>query len=636
MLENIRESSQGIVAKIILGFIILTFAVAGIGSYTNQVDTSVAEVNGEKISQADFDKAYQNQRARMAQQFGQMFETLSADSNYMANFRNGVLDQLINETLIKQASNDLALRVSDENIKKVITEMPEFQVNGKFDNNRYLALINQSGFFQSSDFRDYLREDLTRRQLVQSLIASEFAVPYQEALIATLQNQKRDIKFATVKSAQFAAQVELTDEEVNSYYLDNQTRFENQEQVKVDYIALDVNDIAKTVEVSDEDLQTFYQENSANYQKEEQRRVSHILIEAGDDAEAAKVQADELLAKVNAGEDFAQLAQEFSADTFSGENGGDLDWIERGNMGDEFDEAAFALTDVGQVSAVVETEFGFHIIKLTELSGAETTPFAEVKDAIFETVSKQKAQDKFFELQQEMARLSFEFPDTLEDAAEAVGAKVETTDWLRKFGNTAPFDSPAAIEAAFSDLVVNEQANSDLIEVNDDLVLVVRVNEYQAANVKPLTEVDAQIRTLLTNQKAGELAQSAADELVTMLKDGTDVSDKLSTLGASFDSKSDVARFGASVNAGIATEAFKLPHPKDGKSSVGTAKLAAGDVAVIEVTAVKLGEETASNPALAQQQTQQLAQSAYMSFVESLKVGAKITRREIVAASNDI
>lgn len=636
MLENIRESSQGIVAKIILGFIILTFAVAGIGSYTNQVDTSVAEVNGEKISQADFDKAYQSQRARMSQQFGEMFETLSADSNYMANFRNGVLDQLINETLIKQASNNLALRVSDENIKKVITEMPEFQVNGQFDNNRYLALINQSGFYQSSDFRDYLRQDLTRRQLVQSLIASEFAVPYQEALVASLQNQKRDIKFATIKAAQFADKVELTDEEVNSYYLDNQSRFENQEQVKVDYIALDVNDIAKTVEVKDEDLLTFYQENSANYQKEEQRRVSHILIEAGDDTAAAKAQAEELLAKVNAGEDFAALAQEFSADTFSGENGGDLDWIERGNMGDAFDEAAFALAEVGQVSDVVESEFGFHVIKLTELSDAESTPFEEVKDAIFETVSKQKAQDKFFELQQEMARLSFEFPDTLEDAAGAVGAEVKTSSWLHKFGNVAPFDSPAAIEAAFSDLVVNEQANSDIIEVNDDLVMVVRVNEYQAASVKPLAEVDVQIRTALTSQKTGELAQSAAEEVVVMLNEGADVTEKMTTLGANFESKVDVARFGSEVNGSISREAFKLPHPKEGKSSLGTAKLAAGDVAVVEVTAVKTGTETSENPALAQQQTQQLAQSAYVSFVESLKVGAKITRKEIVAASNEI
>ncbi len=148
MLENIRESSQGIVAKVILGLIILTFALAGIGSYTNSVDTSVAEVNGEKISQDAFNKAYQAQRNRMASQFGEMFETLSADSNYMANFRNGVLDSLINERLIDQNTNKLAIRISDNRIKKTIREMTEFQVDGVFDNNRYLAIINQAVFLQ--------------------------------------------------------------------------------------------------------------------------------------------------------------------------------------------------------------------------------------------------------------------------------------------------------------------------------------------------------------------------------------------------------------------------------------------------------------------------------------------------------
>ena len=154
MLEDIRESSQGLTAKIILGLIILTFAVAGLGSYTNSVDTSVATVNGEKISQQEFDRAYQAQRNRMAQQFGEMFDTLSNDANYMANFRQGVLDNLINQKLIDQSAQDLSIRVSDARIKETIRVMPEFQVDGVFDNNRYLAVINQAGFYQSSSFRD--------------------------------------------------------------------------------------------------------------------------------------------------------------------------------------------------------------------------------------------------------------------------------------------------------------------------------------------------------------------------------------------------------------------------------------------------------------------------------------------------
>ena len=205
MLENIREGSQGWVAKSILGLVILTFALAGIGSYTNSVDSSVADVNGEKISQDAFNKAYQAQRNRMAQQFGDMFETLSADANYMANFRNGVLDNLINEKLIDQSTVNMSIRVSDDRIKTTIREMTEFQVDGVFDNNRYLALINQAGFYQSSDFRDYLRVEMTRRQLTQAVLASEFNLPYQEKLMNALQDQKRNVRFATIKAEQFKA-----------------------------------------------------------------------------------------------------------------------------------------------------------------------------------------------------------------------------------------------------------------------------------------------------------------------------------------------------------------------------------------------------------------------------------------------
>lgn len=632
MLENIRENSQGMIAKVILGLVMLTFAFAGIGSYTNSADTSVAQVNGIKISQADFEKAYQNQRNRMAQQYGEMFDTLSADANYMANFRKGVVDNLINEKLIDLAADDLALRVSDERIKKTIREMEEFQVEGQFDNNRYLALINQAGFYQSSDFRDYLRVEMTRRQLNQALLASEFSLPYQEAQLTALQNQKRDIRFASISAEQFKAGVEITDQEINNYYQNNQDRFQNQEKIKVNYIALSVDDIAAKVEVTAEDLEQYYQQNIAKYQQKEQKRFSHILVEVGEDKNVAEQKISDVLVKLKSGEDFATLAKAFSADSFSGENGGDLEWIEPGVMDEAFDNAAFALTDVGSISDVVETEFGFHIIKLTEIKPEQIKAFAEVKDEIQAAVSKQKAEDKFFELQQEMARLSFEFPDSLEDAAGAVGVQVQTSDWLSRFGNVAPFDNVKAIDAAFSDIVVKERLNSDIIEVNDSLAVVLRSNEYQPANTKPLVEVSEQIKTLLTAEKATEKAQSVAQDLLASFKEGSDITEQLANVNASFEVRADVARFGADIDNNIAKEAFKLPHPSEGIISATTVTLNNGDLALIELQAVKAGE-TSTSPNFAQQHTQQLAQSAYTSFLEVLREQAKITRRKLVAAT---
>jgi peptidyl-prolyl cis-trans isomerase D len=635
MLENIREGSQGWIAKSILGLVILTFALAGIGTYTNSVDTSVADVNGEKISQDDFNKAYQAQRNRMAQQFGDMFDTLSADENYMANFRNGILDNLINEKLIDQSTVNMSIRVSDERIKTTIRTMTEFQIDGVFDNNRYLAMINQAGFYQSSDFRDYLRVEMTRRQLTQGLVASEFNLPYQENLMNALQNQKRNVRYATINAEQFKTGIELSDDEINQYYLANQARFENQEKVKLNYIALDVNDIAKTIEVNDDDVKTYYQENIASYREDEQRRVAHILVEFGDDEVAAKVMAEALLARINAGEDFATLAKESSDDTFSGENGGDLDWIERGAMGDGFDEGAFALTDINSVSGVVESEFGFHIIKLTDLKAEKIQAFADVKEELQLKVSESKAQDKFFELQQEMARLSFEYPDSLYDAANAIDVKVISTDWLSKFGNVAPFNNPKVIEAAFSDLVLQENLNSDIIEVSDTLAIVIRLEEYQPAEVKPLSEVTAQIRDTLIAEKATEKALTTADSLLVSFKAGNDIVEQLAAVNAVFVEKTDVARSGGDIAPNLSREAFKLPHPSEGMISATTVTLNNGDLALLEVQAVITSDvEKAVDPRMAQQQTQQLAQSAYQSFVEALKVDAEITRKVITAPAS--
>ena len=632
MLEDIRESSQGLTAKIILGLIILTFAVAGIGSYTNSVDTSVATVNGEKITQQEFDKAYQAQRNRMAQQFGEMFETLSNDSAYMANFRQGVLDNLINEKLIDQNAQDLAIRVSDERLKETIRKMPEFQIDGVFDNNRYLAIINQAGFYQSSNFRDYLRVEMTRRQLSQALVATEFNLPYQETLQQNLQNQTRDIRYATISSKLFEPGIDVSEEEIKNYYQANQVRFENKEKVKVNYIRLSVEDIAKTIEVSDEEVAAYYQDNIASYTQPEQRRISHILIEATEDdsdSEAtAKAQIESILARLIQGEDFAELAKELSNDTFSGENGGDLEYLELGVMEQAFDDAALALTNVGDITEIVKTSFGYHIIKLTELKPEVIQSLAEVKSELIEKVSNEKAQDKFYLQTQEMARVSFEFPDSLDDAANAVQANVETSSWLSHSGNAAPFDNDKVIEAAFSDLVLQDNMNSDVIEVSDSVSVVLRLNSYQEANVKPLSEVEGQIKSMLVSQKATEKAQQTIDELLVQYKAGNDISELLTKNYASFTTKKNVARYSADIDQSITREAFVLPHPTEGALSVSTVALSNGDLALIEVQAVNVNTESV-NPQLAQQQTSQLAQSAYKSYVDALKIGAKITRKKV-------
>jgi peptidyl-prolyl cis-trans isomerase D len=631
MLENIRENSQGMIAKVILGFIILTFAVAGIGGYTSSVDTSVAEVNGAKVSQDDFNKSYQSQRNRMAQQFGEMFETIASDPSYMANFRSGVLENLINELLMDQNAQDLGIRVSNSRIKETIRSMPEFQIDGVFDNNRYLAMINQAGFYQSSDFRDYLRAEMTRRQLSQSIVSSEFGLPYEVAQLNALQSQTRDIQFATIAADQFKAQVEVTDEEVKSFYQANQARFQNDEKVKVEYVSLNVDEIAKLVEVTEQDVQRYYQENIASFTTPEQRRVAHILIEFGDDESTSEATANDVLARINQGEDFAALALEFSADTISAENGGDLDYLERDVMEPAFEDAAFALEVEGDTTDVVKTSFGFHIIKLTELKAEAIQPLGEVQEELMQRVSSERAQDKFFELQQELARVSFEFPDSLEDAADIVNSTVKTSDWIARAGNMPPFNNPKIVDAAFSDIVLGESLNSDIIEVNDTVVMVLRLAEHQPAEVKPLAEVEASIKGNLTAEKASNLAKSTADELLTAINAGKDITSELEALNASFAPKAALTRNDVSIDSAIVRETFTLPHPVEGQLSATAVTMTNGDLALVKVDAVNMNEDQV-NPALEQQNEAQLAQSTYQTYVEALKAKAKITRKEVVEA----
>ena len=306
-------------------------------------------------------------------------------------------------------------------------------------------------------------------------------------------------------------------------------------------------------------------------------------------------------------------------------------------MEPSFDEAAFALTAVGDITELVKTSFGYHIIKLTELKLQVIQSLAEVELDLRTKVSNEKAQDKFYIQTQEMARVSFEFPDSLEDAANEVSTTIETSTWLSNSGqstdNKAPFNDPKVLEAAFSDLVLQDELNSDIIELNDDEAIVLRLNTYQEANVKPLVEVQTQIAATLVAQKATEKARSTMQALLVEFKAGKDITEQLTKNYVSFTVKENVARYSTDLDQSITREAFVLPHPAEGTISASTVALSNGDLALVEVQAVNVIDSIA-NPQLAQQQTSQLAQSAYKSYVDSLKVGAKITHGKVAEPAN--
>ena len=625
MLERIREGSQGPWAMAIIALIVLSFVFAGVSSYVSSSGSSAAaEVNGEPISQQDVERAYQAQRARLEAQFGEGISALFSDENYLRDFRMNVLDRLIADTLIEQKAKELGMRVSDKQIRDAITAMPEFQTEGSFDNERYLMLLRQNGF-QPSDFRDYMRQQMTREQLSRAVQASDFSLPEEVSLAHRLQGQTRNADYLIVDSAPFAASVELSDEEVQAFYDENISRFDTQEKVNLAYVTLAVEDLKADVSVSEEEIEQEYQDNIALYKTTEERRVSHILIEFGDDKDAAKEKAESLLAEVEQGADFADLAEANSADTFSAENGGDLDFITAGMMDPSFDEAAFAISNVGETSEVIETEFGYHIIKLTDMKPVETTPLAEVRDEIEAQLLTDKATDEFFALQSEMANLAFEVPDTLEDVAGAVNGKIKETGLVTASAVPAALNVPAVTSKMFDPDFIAEGLNSDVIELSNDEVVVIRVVGHEPQRTQALDEVRTQILAQLRARKAQEAAAEWADNVVEQVQAGESPELTIGDVTLEWQSKEAIARNSTELPRNLVDTVFTLSTEEGNNLEV--AKLGSGDVGVVRLTAVNmpeaLGEEELDS--LKQQLMTNYSQANYQSFVDSLRSAADVT-----------
>ena len=362
MLERIREGSQGVVAKAILVLVILTFALAGIGSYLGG-STEVASVivNGETISKAQVDNEFAKERSNLERQYGEMFKMIANNPTYMENVRKGVEERLIAQALISQTAADMDLRVGDDEIKKNIRDMKEFHVDGQFNNDRYLSLVRSAGY-RVEQFRELLRVDLTRQQLMGAVIGSDFVLNNEAKQIAKLEKQLRDIRYIDVNAADFLAEVSASDDEIADYYDVNSGQFTTQEQLSLEYVELKVADLLSRVSVEESKVREQYESSLSQYQSPERRRVSHISFELGEDEAAAQEKAQAALARVNAGEDFALLAKELSEDTLSGEEGGDLDWMTLDDE-DAFTKAVFALEN-GATSDIVTTDSDLHIIKI--------------------------------------------------------------------------------------------------------------------------------------------------------------------------------------------------------------------------------------------------------------------------------
>jgi len=616
MLEKIRDGSQGVVAKTILVVVILTFALAGIGSYLGgSNDVAGAIVNGKTITSAQVEQEFKQERNRLQQQFGEMFKAIANDESYMANVRSSVLDRLVSQELLLQTATKMDLRVGDEEIKQTIRDMKEFQIEGVFNNERYQSLLRQSGY-RVDQFRDIMRTDMTRRQLISTLISSDFSLANEANAIAKLEQQTRDLRFIEVNASDFLADVEVSAQEINEYYELNNGQFQTQETLSLEYVELKVSDLLSKVSVDEAQAELVYQENIALYQTEPRRRISHILFEFGEDESAAQKSAEDALAQLQGGADFSALAKEVSQDTFSAENGGDLDWIAKG-LDPEFDNAAFALNK-GELSSVVRSEFGFHILLATDAQEITTRAFTEVKADITKELMTEAAKELFYELQQELADIAFEIPESLIEVASAVDSTVKTTELFTRATAPVAVNQAEVLNAAFSDPVLLENVNSDVIEITADHLMVIRKKEHNPSEIKLLAEVSNIISQRLKHEKAQELAKEKAQQYLATWSNGEEISD------VAVSEKSAVLRTNREIDAAIVTAAFKLAKPVDGKSASALVSTSAGEAIVTLTNVTEASDVEQSVASIIQRMERSNADVTYRAFIESLKAASDI------------
>ncbi|MBE5190029.1 peptidylprolyl isomerase [Vibrio parahaemolyticus] len=612
MMDRLREGVNSIAVKIILGLIILSFVFAGVGSYlVNGSNNSAAKVGNTEIPRGEFEMAYQNERNRMQAQLGDYFSQMLADPAYVESFRKSVLDRMINDVLLDQQAEALGLRISDAQVRSMILEMPQFQSNGQFDQEIYQASLRRAGFSPDS-FAEYMRRELVREQLLTALQSSEFTLPGEVQSQGKLFTQTRDIRTVIIDLAEFAKKVELTDEEIQAYYKANPDNFTRPEQVKVSYVELSAEALKKQIQVTDEDVKKYYDEHLDKYSSEEQRRVAHILVEGDDEAKAQAI-----LDELNAGADFAAVAQEKSDDFGSAENGGDLGWIEHDVMDPAFEEAAFALKNPGDMSGLVKSDFGYHIIKLEELKDAVAKPFDEVAAEIKQELVDQKAVDQFYELQNELERVAFEYPDSLDDASKAINQEVKTTDFISQVDAPEVLRNQAVMQALLSPEVKEDGLNSEAIEVAPEHIIVVRVEDSRDETVLPLAEVKDQVVAELSRVKGEQGALELGTKVVAALNEGNTA--VLAENNLTFGEQETVDR-----RSPLATTVFAMAKPVDGKPVYGQSKDLEGNIVVIELDAVKAELDSSLEDQVAMQMQRASSQQDLSSVLAVLRANTDI------------
>tara|TARA_Y100000815_G_scaffold30647_1_gene25602 strand:- start:2 stop:1855 length:1854 start_codon:yes stop_codon:yes gene_type:complete len=587
MLQNIRDNSQGWIAKTIIGIIVMLLALTGFDAIFNAASNSrnAAEVNGEEISLDELNQAMNMQRRQLAQQLGGNFDPSMLDDKLV---RESSLRALIDRALLLQGARDADFAFSEAALDQMILQTPEFAVDGVFNAARFDQVIQQMGYTRLQ-FRELLKQEMLIGQLRAGISGSGFVTDEQIEAFARLEQQTRD--FATITVPAEPAAVDVSNDEAREYYEKNADSFRSPEQVVLEYLELNKESFFDQVEVSEEDIKDLYQQRIANLA--EQRRAAHILIETdGSDNATAKEKIDEVAKRLASGEDFSALAKELSQDPGSANEGGDLGFAGPGVYDPAFEEALYGLEE-GQVSAPVRSDFGWHLIKLLGVQSPEIPTLESLKPELVRELKAQQVEQRFVEASKQLEDTAFESSDLLQPAQE-LGLSVQTTEAFGREGGAGVAANRQVIQAAFSDEVLVDGANSGVIELDPDTVVAVRVKEHLQPEVLPFDAVKDDIIAQLKSSKAAEQALAKGEQLIATLSDGGQVEQQWQPVEAA-------SRSQEGVEPAVLQQVFRMPKPEaSDKPSYGSVRLSDGDFVVVRLSGVsepkaELSEEDKQN-----------------------------------------
>ncbi|MDH3688563.1 MAG: SurA N-terminal domain-containing protein [Gammaproteobacteria bacterium] len=624
MLTEIRSRATGWIAWIIVIIITIPFALWGINSYFQGAAAApVATVNGSEIEYNTFQRSLSERRRVLAQSLGGNF---SPDILSSPEFKRESLNEMITDLLVSQYVQENRFRVGDSQLAEEIQQTPSFQSDGKFDPSLYENSLQRFGY-SKAEYETQLRRSSAVRQIMEGFSESAFVTDRDTQTTLRLLQQKRDAQYVTINSSRFRESVSVADEEISKEFEKNQQDYRTESRLRVEYIELSVDSLAKNIEPSEQELRRKYEQNAERYRSLERRRASHILItlppEADDDQERTALETVEsLLEQARGGADFGELAREHSQDPGSASKGGDLGVIEVGVMVPEFERAAYTLS-ADEISDPVRTQFGYHIIKLTELVPPEVKSFETVRDEIRDEERRRQAGLQFIDLAETLRNLVYEQDESLEPAAEELELEVKTSGWFSRSGGDGIAQHEAVIEAAFSDDVLLEGLNSEAVEIDINSIIALRKLDYEDSRVPPLEQVKDEVESVLSGRKSRAEAQNLQQDILQRLESG----ENWSVIAEEFDlTPQDLpeTRTGGTtpVERQVLEQVFRAPRPQAGHPSFGTVESGSDEFVVYALFAVEEGDpddyDQQARENVIQALTQRRGLDYYLSFQKGL------------------